>query len=285
MNLGQQRTSQSNPRFALSSLLRSCFVVVLNSLENACATSQSGGESRRTRATQLKFAELSYAVIGCAMDVHKHLGPGLEERFYHAALCDALAAAGISHRYKPSGKLVHRGHVADAFEADIIVGGQIALELKALSGAFAPGHLTQIISYLKFWSLELGILLDFGKERLVQRRVPFTPPYDHNDKQLVIHGTHPSEVVPPLSERIFEAIYRIYRTYDLGYRDTMYKGLLYAELTEEGMSCRLTPNASILCSGGPLGEMELDCLVVGEELALKVVALYARLRPMDRAIL
>ena len=119
---------------------------------------------------------LSYRAIGAAMECHRELGPGLNELFYHELLRQKLKAAGIKHQFKPTGQLFHRDLLVDQFEADLIIGDDLDLELKALWGTFAPEHLLQIICYLKFWRLRAGLLIDFGKESLVVRRIQFTPP-------------------------------------------------------------------------------------------------------------
>src|SRR2546430_17033867 len=105
--------------------------------------------------------QFSYAVIGAAMETHRELGTGLDELFYHDLLAAKLATAGIPHQNKPRGRLIHRGILADEFEADLIVGDELALELKVLWGGFAPDNLLQVICYLKFWKLPAGLLFDF----------------------------------------------------------------------------------------------------------------------------
>src|SRR2546425_13155714 len=83
----------------------------------------------RMQAVRDRF---SYLVIGKAMETHRELGPGLDEIFYHELLAVKLKAAGIPHEFKPSGRLIHRGIVADDFEADLIMSQDLALELKVL---------------------------------------------------------------------------------------------------------------------------------------------------------
>ena len=94
----------------------------------------------------------THAVIGKAMEVHRELGPGLDEIFYHRLLSEKLVAAGIEHELKPRRELVHRGIVADIFEPDMVFPGRLIPELKVLRGPFAPAHFTQLICYLKLWS-------------------------------------------------------------------------------------------------------------------------------------
>ena len=87
--------------------------------------------SSRDAPYDMIFADdkLSYAVIGKAMEVHRELGPGVDECFYHELLVEKLCAAGIEHQSKPRGQLMHRGRVADVFEPDIVIGSRLVLEL------------------------------------------------------------------------------------------------------------------------------------------------------------
>ena len=64
---------------------------------------------------------ITYSLIGLAMEVHRELGPGLDEVFYHLLLGRKLRDAGIPHANKVRGQLIHRGVVADEFEADFLV--------------------------------------------------------------------------------------------------------------------------------------------------------------------
>ncbi len=81
-----------------------------------------------------------YAVIGKAMEVHRELGPGLDELFYHELLSTRLAEAGIEHGSRVRESLMHRGQVADIFEADLVFHSKMVTELKCLRGGFDAEH-------------------------------------------------------------------------------------------------------------------------------------------------
>ena len=115
--------------------------------------------------------DLSYRVVGVAMEVHRKLGPGLDEFYYHKAMLEKFRTAEIRGRYKAKGKLTHKGEFADGFETDFLVENSMILELKRLDGSFCPEHYAQIISYLKHWNIRMGMLIDFGKESLILERV------------------------------------------------------------------------------------------------------------------
>jgi GxxExxY protein len=100
----------------------------------------------------------SYAVLGKAMEVHRELGPGVDEIFYHELLSERLRASGIEHLFRPREQLLHRGIVADIFEADLVFPSRMIAELKCLRGTFEPEHYVPLICYLKFWSVSTGLL-------------------------------------------------------------------------------------------------------------------------------
>src|SRR6266540_4378944 len=102
--------------------------------------------------------QLSYAAIGKAMEVHRELGPGLDERFYHELLSRKLTASGLEHLSRPRRELMHRGLLADVFEADLVFEHRLIAELKCLTGGFGGEHFLQLVCYLKFWRIRAGLL-------------------------------------------------------------------------------------------------------------------------------
>ena len=109
------------------------------------------------------------------MEVHRELGPGVDEIFYHELLSERLRVAGIEHLCRPRQPLLHRGIVADIFEADLVFPSKLVTELKCLRGTFAPEHYVQLICCLKFWGVSAGFLFDFAKDSLLHRRVNYAP--------------------------------------------------------------------------------------------------------------
>lgn len=228
--------------------------------------------------------ELSYRIVGCAMEVHREIGPGLAEDFYHRALHSRLLSTGIPSEYKPTRRLIHKGTLADEFEADLIADGSIVIELKSLDGEFAPAHYTQLISYLKCWGLKLGLLFDFGKESLIQRRVAYT------ERPAQLNAVSPESKKPSaptdaeLLSRILSSLRDIAATHGLGYRDTTYRGILLADLTAESIGFEQR-QADIWCDGANLGPTQLSSFVVDGRCVVKVLALFDHLHAMHRAVL
>lgn len=219
------------------------------------------------------------------MECHRELGPGLDEAFYHELLCEKLKTAGIPHQFKPKGRLIHRGIIADEFEADVLVSDELVLELKVLRDGFAPEHWLQIICYLKFWRSRAGLLFDFGKESLVHQRVVFSASEASFDADHWLAATPASISDRAALELVSRAISGILDTYGLGYRDTTYRGLLFAELTVSGVQCVRDPITSIHRANSPYGESKLPCLVLPGRCALYVNALRDTHQAADRAVL
>lgn len=105
--------------------------------------------------------ELSNQIIGAAIEVHRHLGPGLLESAYAEALAYEFQACNIPFEKEKPIPVYYKDHRLEAgFRADFLVGGLVIVEIKAVS-AFAPAHEAQIINYLKLSRCTLGLLLNF----------------------------------------------------------------------------------------------------------------------------
>jgi GxxExxY protein len=232
----------------------------------------------------LGHEKLSYAVIGKAMEVHRELGPGVDEIFYHRIMSERLQQAGIEHLSKPRRELVHRGVAVDVFEPDLVFPDQLIAELKWLWKAFPPESFVQLTCYLKFWRIRDGLLLDFGKESLVQKRFVFEQqrgtPFDSGT---LLVAPPKTDLLP--AKLLCVSISKIVNEYGLGYRDTTYRGLLAAELTAEGVPCKLLPTAAILCGLRLLGDTQFPCIVVPGICAIMTVAWRDAIRAADCAIL
>ena len=120
--------------------------------------------------TEILFKELSFAIIGAAMEVHRILGPGFLEAVYQAALEHELTLRGIPFEAQKRLAVTYKGRLVGEYVADFVVDGQIILELKAIS-ALTKAHEAQAHNYLAATGLRLTILLNFGAKSLEQERV------------------------------------------------------------------------------------------------------------------
>lgn len=229
----------------------------------------------------------SHLVIGKAMKVHRELGPGLDERFYHNLLVEKMTEGQVPFESKPRRELKHRGFVADTFEADVVFPSRLVVELKHLLGDFGPEHYVQLTCYLKFWRIASGLLMDFGKNSLIFRRVNFAEP---NPPTLdMVEWLAPLKAVAPetfaVAQAVGQAVANILSAHGLGYRDTTYRGLLAGDLQADKIPCVNAPTVPVRAGSRLLGEILCHCLVVQEQVGVLVLALRETLTAADRAIL
>ncbi|HUU59932.1 MAG TPA: GxxExxY protein [Phycisphaerae bacterium] len=106
--------------------------------------------------------EITHAVIGAAMDVHRELGPGLLESAYEACLTFELLQRGLKvERQKPV-PVVYRGHQLDCgYRIDLLVQDSVVVEVKAVDRT-TDVHKAQLLSYLKLTSCKVGLLINFN---------------------------------------------------------------------------------------------------------------------------
>jgi GxxExxY protein len=113
--------------------------------------------------------ELTEKIIGCAMKVHATLGPGFLESVYQKALAHELNKAGLKVACERTIAVHYDGISVGDFSADMLVEDRVMLELKA-NQALAPANEVQLVNYLTATGIEIGLLLNFGAERLEFKR-------------------------------------------------------------------------------------------------------------------
>ena len=104
--------------------------------------------------------DLSFRIIGAAIEVHERLGPGLLESAYRDCLCRELMIRGLRYDRECLVQVNYKGVVVSGYRADIIVEDSIVLELKAVS-RLDPIHSAQLLSYLRASGHSLGLLINF----------------------------------------------------------------------------------------------------------------------------
>jgi GxxExxY protein len=121
--------------------------------------------------TKLIYEELSYQVRDAAYQVHRFLGPGFREETYKRALLNELEYRKIQVEHEKAVPVFYKTRQIDTYRLDLVVEGKIVLELKAVE-QFHPTHEAQLLSYLKASGLRVGLLVNFGAEKLqIIRRV------------------------------------------------------------------------------------------------------------------
>lgn len=215
------------------------------------------------------YPELSYKIMGAAMDVHNQLGPGWDEDAYHSALVHALRKSGLKAESKLRGILKHRELNADVFELDILVEDAIILELKHLMEKFHPAHMIQLINYQKFWKKQLGILLNFGLDRLLFERIPYTPRRGSLKGDDAYNRFREKE--PCKANKIESILQAVLDVHGLGYGAYVYRNLVHAECHFKNVSCEC-PVIGLQYNSLDLGDKQADAFCIDSNLLLLVSA-------------
>ena len=110
--------------------------------------------------------ELTKQVIGAAIEVHRHLGPGLLESAYETCVAYELKQLGLSfQRQKPLPLYYKEIQLDQGYRIDLLVEEKVVVELKAVE-RITPVHDAQVLSYLRFSGCEVGLLLNFNVKLL-----------------------------------------------------------------------------------------------------------------------
>ena len=106
--------------------------------------------------------DLTYQVIGCAMEVYKTLGPGLLEIAYEKALLHELTLAGIPVQSQVEVEISYKGvNIGEGLRLDLLVDDRLIVELKSVE-ELKPVHHKQLLTYLKLMDKRLGLLINFN---------------------------------------------------------------------------------------------------------------------------
>lgn len=141
---------------------------------------------------------LTNRIIGCAIEVHSNLGPGLLEKFYEEALVCELEHAGLRFSRQHLINMMYKGRPLGEYRLDLVVEQLVIVELKVVEKVLDV-HGAQLLSYLRSANLPLGLLINFNHTRLVSgvtrrindrsplvRALPdlspsFSPPSEHSE--------------------------------------------------------------------------------------------------------
>lgn len=178
----------------------------------------------------LRHGELTKELLACIFEVHNEIGVGLDEEAYHQSLLDCFLRKGIPVVSKERKQLAHRGVEIRKFELDLLAFEKIILALKSLQCDFLQNHYVQIISELKLWQKDLGLLINFGRQKAAIERIPF----DEKEKKIVEDY---SEIKGKISEstrqvlaKLRKAILAVFETHGLGYGMVVCRDLIRGEL-------------------------------------------------------
>jgi len=120
--------------------------------------------------TEILYKELSFAIVGAAMEVHKVLGGGFLEAVYQAALAHEFRLRNIPFEEQKHLPVYYKGVLVGEYIADFVIDEKIIVEIKAVSD-LNSAHEAQALNYLAATGLRLALLLNFGRSSLQQKRL------------------------------------------------------------------------------------------------------------------
>ena len=115
-----------------------------------------------TRQQILNVNKTTETIIGAAIEVHRHLGPGLLESTYEECLCEELSLRKIAFKRQVLLPVMYKGKKLDAgYRIDLLVNDEVVVELKAID-AILPIHEAQTLTYMRLGGKQVGLILNFN---------------------------------------------------------------------------------------------------------------------------
>ncbi|MCI0354084.1 MAG: GxxExxY protein [Acidobacteria bacterium] len=108
---------------------------------------------------------LTAKIIACAIEVHRHLGPGLLEATYEAALCMELENAGLKYQRQLPCAVTYKGKAVGEYRLDLLVEDSVVVEVKSVE-RFDPVFQAQLLTYLRITAKRVGLLINFNSHLL-----------------------------------------------------------------------------------------------------------------------
>ena len=107
-------------------------------------------------------ADLTEQIVGCGIEVHRHLGPGLLESVYESAMCLELASSGLSFTRQIGIPVYYKGTLIAEHRPDLVVSDRVVVEIKSVE-RFDYVYIAQMLTYLRITGLRVGLILNFNR--------------------------------------------------------------------------------------------------------------------------
>lgn len=118
----------------------------------------------------MKYEEITFKIIACAMEVHKKLGPGYPEYIYHRALIIEFKLQNVVFISEYEIKIYYKGELVGLRKVDFLVDRTIPVEIKAAT-ELSDLNIAQAKNYLEAGGIEIGLLINFGSSSLQFKRM------------------------------------------------------------------------------------------------------------------
>ena len=109
--------------------------------------------------------QLTEKIIGCAIEVHRNLGPSLLESTYEEAMCAELTDTGVNFRRRMPFPILYKGSTLEKYRLDLPIEDEVIVEIKSVE-RFDPVFQAQVLTYLKATRKKIGLLINFNSRLL-----------------------------------------------------------------------------------------------------------------------
>jgi GxxExxY protein len=134
-------------------------------METAISGESGWGEVENGTAFVREVDELTERIIACAIEVHRHLGPGLLESVYESALGVELREAGLAYSRQARVPIEYKGHLCGDLRLDLVVADTVIVEVKSVEH-LDPVFGAQVRSYMRLSGKHVGLLINFNSRLL-----------------------------------------------------------------------------------------------------------------------
>lgn len=223
--------------------------------------------------TELIYPELSYVAQGALYDVYNELRHlELSEKGWESALMIALTGRGASAERQVEYELRYKGYRIGRFFVDILADGKLLLEVK-VEDKLLPVDLAQVITYLKVTGLKLGILVNFGGEKLEFRRIPnFVSDRTARPPQNSSIPTSDHLLYPELTGELRAVLYEVHGELGPGFMPMHYRRATQIELRLRNIPYQVKKEITIRFRGQPIETRETRLLIVDDKVLLAPIA-------------
>jgi len=224
--------------------------------------------------TKIIYPKLSYIVQGALYNVYNELCYlELSEEGWEKAILIALVERDLPAQQQAEYELRYKGYRIGRFFVDVLADEKLLLELK-VEDKLLPIDEAQVITYLKVTELKLGILVNFGGERLEMRRIPnFTQQNRPIHRPQIGAAQSPDCLLyPELTEELRAILYEVHSELGPGFMHMHYRRAIQIELRQYGIPYQVKKEITIQFHGRPIETRETRLIIVESKVLLAPIA-------------
>ena len=221
--------------------------------------------------SKLLHADLTYTIRAVLFHVGNHLWPGLPEKDFQQAISIGLTRRKIPHSLEEQFHVYYRGVEVGRYYCDVLVDRKVILELK-VAPALTGLHRAQIISYLRVTGVDVGLLVNFGREVEIERYAHF---YAQRRPDFTWQPQSPSDpalLYLHLVGRLYECLHRIHYELGPGFFHYVYRRATQVELNEQHIAFEFVREIPVFYEGEYLGTRNCRLLIVEDKVVLAAFA-------------